>query len=932
MNLSITQKPTASKGSPQLGAPDGMKGMKKNSVSMNAALSGLAQISDAQLRDNHACLEALLDCLPLAVFIRRDGDDQPLVRNRAARALARPLVAALFQDDGSVADSLFAADGATLSANALPAAHMRRGDPLAARPYLWRDADGKETFLEISLSFLADASDGRRFASFLACTDITAQREAQLALECRERRYRELFENANDIIYTHDFTGVITSFNRAATHLLGYTEADMPLSIADIVSPEDRDKAYAQMAKRISGEETSSYELIVVTKTGEKRTLEVNPRLMIEGGKPVGIQGVARDISERKRQEEKLLMSQREWRTTFDAIPDSIVLTDPDDYLLRANKAFFERNNLTEESARGRTVRELIHTREEYLSGDICPICDIRATHEGGTIELPPGVVTDYPLLASIVPLFDENGDFLATLQVVRDLTALYSAREEAEQERVSLNATIEQMAEGLVIVDEHARVLRVNSSAQQLFGFSREEFLSDRLSELMEGRYTDRRGNSLSRDERPIRAALRERRTIDNQVLVYMRPDDRRIFLSITASPFFSEHGRLAGAVALVRDVTAQQKEQERLLQADKLRALGQLASGVAHNFNNALAAIMGYSQLAIRKTADVELQKYLRIVEQSSKDAARMVERIQNFSRTRSKKDEFVSVRIVDIVRDAIDITRPRWRNDAEALGIKYSVALDWQAPDNLCVRGESSELREVFVNILLNSLDAMPEGGSISIAGTTANNQIKITFKDVGVGMTEEVRSRVFEPFFTTKGAAGLGLGLSESYRIAERHKGLLEVESEPQRGTIFTLTLPVLVLKTAHVKRQSGEYALPKKRFMVVDDEEVVRYAFALVLEDLGHEVARAASAQEALELLKRGSYDIVFTDLAMPDVDGIATAKQIKAQLPNAKIVLMSGYSFDKVQERAKETTCIDATMAKPFNIPEIQKLIQRLLE
>jgi len=333
----------------------------------------------------------------------------------------------------------------------------------------------------------------------------------------------------------------------------------------------------------------------------------------------------------------------------------------------------------------------------------------------------------------------------------------------------------------------------------------------------------------------------------------------------------------------------------------------------------------------LALRKTTDPEVQQHLRVIEQSSKDAARMVERIQNFSRSRSKQDEFITARISDIVRDAVDITRPRWQYDAEAQGIKYSVTLQWQTNLDVCVSCDPSELREVFVNIIFNALDAMVTGGSLTIGGTANEESVLIAFKDTGIGMTEEIKSRVFDPFFTTKGTAGLGLGLSESYRIIERHLGQLDAESQPQQGTTFTVTLPLIQFASFGTKRDTGEYTLAKKRFLVVDDEKLVRYALSSLLEELGHEVFQAATAQQALELAKLHQFDLIFTDLAMPDVDGIATAQKVKALQPKVKIVLMSGYSPDKVLERMRGTDCIDAPMSKPFRIDEVQSVIKKLV-
>ncbi|MGH9826594.1 MAG: hybrid sensor histidine kinase/response regulator, partial [Blastocatellia bacterium] len=387
-------------------------------------------------------------------------------------------------------------------------------------------------------------------------------------------------------------------------------------------------------------------------------------------------------------------------------------------------------------------------------------------------------------------------------------------------------------------------------------------------------------------------------------------------------------EQGDLRGAVALIKDVTEQQREHDRLQQVDKMRALGQLSSGVAHNFNNALASILGYTQLALRKAEGSELEKYLGIIQKSAQDAARMVERIQNFSRSRPRSGDFKPVRLADIVHDAVEIARPRWRNDAESLGIRYDVLVDWEDEDELFVEGEQSELREVFLNIILNALDAMPSGGSLAVSATNDSTSVAVTFSDTGTGMTPEIKQRAFEPFFTTKGVAGLGLGLSESYRIIERHGGRIEIESRLHQGTTFAVILPVskTVVRPMPEAETSEQPVLPLK-VLVLDDEEFVRGALSAMLTEMGHATVEASSAREALELAKQQPFDLVFTDLAMPEIDGIAAAAMLKSVNATLKLILMSGYGSDKASDRAQYSKSIDAVISKPFSFAEIRQIV-----
>lgn len=500
-----------------------------------------------------------------------------------------------------------------------------------------------------------------------------------------------------------------------------------------------------------------------------------------------------------------------------------------------------------------------------------------------------------------------------------------------SERLHTSLDAIIEQMAEGLLVFDEKVTIIRANRQAQNLFGFSFEQLRDDRNLSLAEGRFADEHGRVVATQELPVQRALAALRVVDTR-LWYTRPDGFRTCLSLTASPFLDEREKPAGAIVLVRDVTEQHREHSRAQQADKLRALGQLASGIAHNFNNSLAAVIGYTQLAIPRVKEPNAEKYLRIVEQSAKDAARMVERIQNFARESPHKDNLIALRLTDIVRDAVDITRPRWRDDAEALGIKYQVKLESQTED-LLISGEPSELREVFVNVILNALDAMPIGGkvTISIGASADQSSARVKFTDTGVGMTEEIEHRIFEPFFTTKGESGLGMGLSESYRIIERHGGHIEVESQPLRGSSFTVVLP-------HPEREERKPGSPSDspdltgRVLVVDDEASVRGVLAEMLIGEGHHVSVASNGEEALRILDSQEIDIVLTDLSMPKTDGVTLAAEIKSRKPNTKVVLISGYGGEKAYERAGRNQCIDVALSKPFDVSDISRTVRQLLK
>jgi PAS domain S-box-containing protein len=781
-----------------------------------------------------------------------------------------------------------------------------------------------------------------------------------------EQRYRAIVDAAREGIWVIDAAAQSTYLNQRMAQMLGYTVEEMlGRSIYDFLDPADHQGAQGCFTALPEGGQ-AQHDYRFRHKGGATIwTICATSPMFNNPGQFTGALVMVSDITARKRAEQErdevlarekaarieaehisLLYAKlfdreqgarteaetvrREWQTTFDTLADHVLLADREDRLVRANRAFYEEYDLTPEQAIGRPVAELVHAgKNNFVAASNCPICNLRRKAERAIIELPAGIITAYPVAVSIDPITDEAGNPTGIVQLIRDLTELYRAREEAERERASLNAAIEQMAEGLMVFDAQASVIRANRRARIMFGPPEHphEIISNYAPA---SQFTDERGKPLAPENLPVQTALREQRIVEAH-LWYTRLDDKRVFLAITASPLFNDQNQLVGAIALLRDITEQQREQERAAQADKLRALGQLASGVAHNFNNALAAVLGYTQLSIPKVKGSEVEKYLRVVEQSAKDAARMVERIQNFARARARTDDFLPICINDIVHDAIDITRPRWRHDAEALGVKYDVQIDWQTDEEILVNGEPSELREVFVNIIFNALDAMPMGGRLEIRGTADDQAVRLSFADTGSGMTEEIKRRIFEPFFTTKGVSGLGMGLSETYRIIERHGGHIDVDSQPRQGAAFTILLPVAGMPNYHSASALTSPAVRGVDMLVIDDEEHVRNVLAALLVEMGHRVTIAASAEEALRLIEQCEFSIVFTDLAMPKTDGIATANEIKARRPQTKIVLMSGYGAERAGERAAETSCIDATLNKPFRVFEIQNALRTLL-
>ena len=380
---------------------------------------------------------------------------------------------------------------------------------------------------------------------------------------------------------------------------------------------------------------------------------------------------------------------------------------------------------------------------------------------------------------------------------------------------------------------------------------------------------------------------------------------------------------------------IAEQERIREQFSQLEKLSALGELASGVAHDFNNTLAGILGRAQLLLRTDDSEKIRRGLNVIIKTAEDGAKTVKRIQDFARQRRDHD-FGLISIDQILLDASEFTRPRWKNCAEASNIHISHEL--QVTSNAMVMGDDSELREVLVNMVFNAIDAMPNGGKLSLTTRVVGESVVITVADTGMGMSNEVKSRIFDPFFTTKGTAGLGLGLAVSFGIIRRHGGSIDVESNEGCGTEFRITLP-LATTTAdgaaleNVTAVAGSISLVpsdgKSKILVVDDEDFVRELLVEILETEDCEVYSASNGLDALELFRSHVFDGVLTDVGMPGMSGWELAEEIRRTDRRIPIAVITGWG-EAVGSNEQKAAGVDWVIAKPFTADRISELVKEI--
>jgi PAS domain S-box-containing protein len=426
------------------------------------------------------------------------------------------------------------------------------------------------------------------------------------------------------------------------------------------------------------------------------------------------------------------------------------------------------------------------------------------------------------------------------------------------------------------------------------------------------------------------LQACLTEQRTIRRD-LHYQAADarpDRDMAVTYVFVPPLT-------VMVHTEDVTeARQAEQRRdaMAQSEKLRALGQMASGIAHDLNQSLMLVASYGDLArqalIQDPPNLpELEVLLTTATQAALDGGVMVKRLLLFTRAAPERD-IQLVDLTSVVRDAAQLTSPRWRDAAQAEGRPISLHIETEGHPT--VRGSPAQLRELMTNVIFNAVDALPAGGAIHLRVMTVDGEGIIEVVDSGLGMTAAVQQRVFEPFFTTKGEAGTGLGLAMVFGIVEQHGGHIEVRSAPGAGTTFRVTLPLVTESAKEVEGDGSSGVTPTPsgpalplRVLVVDDEPMMTRAVARMLKPSGHAVREAASGEDALAVLATQAFDVVVSDLGMgAGMNGWELADAVKRRWPEVRFLLATGWgaAIDPGEAHARG---VEAVLAKPYRPSEL---------
>lgn len=759
-----------------------------------------------------------------------------------------------------------------------------------------------------------------------ACTAI-ARLQAEQAILAREERYRGVFDESVAAIFMFDTRKRFIDSNQAGLDLLGYTREELlTLSMSDVdTNPVDVLPAHAEL---LAGGRLINYEHQLRRKDGRIITVLNNSRALTRAdGAITGMLSTLLDITARKQAEETLDESRQRLQLALDAARMGVW-----EYDFAAQKLYWSPEiikffgvpdhepsrelliSLCHPDDRGITQAAMDRAIAEHRDYH----AEYRVINQGRTYW-----VEDHGTI-----LRDAHDRPVKVIGTAQDLTE----RKEAEAERKRLSTAIEQAAEMVVITDVEGVINYANPAFETMTGYSRQEALGRNPRLLKSGKH-----------EPPFYKELWDTLTQGQTwrgQFINRRKDGTLFTSDAVISPIRSASGAITSYVAAQRDVTREQLLERQVRQAQKMEAVGQLASGVAHDFNNLLQAILGFADLLLadlpphdRKRDDV--QEIVR----SGQRAATLTKQLLAFSRQDANKPVVVDLNAM--VEEAQKMLR-------RLLGENIRITLEL-ANTLPAIMADRGQIDQIIINLCINARDAMPEGGRLTISTsavlfddvTTTNipeahpgRYACLAVSDSGTGMSPDTQARLFEPFFSTKGPGkGTGLGLAVIYGIVKQHAGWINVYSKEGQGSTFKIYLPVIAGAAGALEREHEAVECGAgERILLIEDEPVLRTMATRILAEHGYRVQAAGSSTEGIDLFTQagGDFDLLLSDVVLPDQNGIVTADYLQQRKPELAVVLCSGYTDERSRWRAIEERKY-IFLQKPYPLDDLLRTIRTAL-
>lgn len=759
------------------------------------------------------------------------------------------------------------------------------------------DKDGNKKWFRNNVAGII--KNGAIVATMGTQTDITEEKEKEEKLKNSEREKALILNSVAELITFQDKNLKIIWANKSAGDSLGLDpSALIGYHCYELWHKRDKICDNCPVYKAI---ETGEYhENEIRTLDGRIWFIKGYP-VKDDKGEVIGAIEVTTEITEKVKLEQKVRLQQKYFEGIFEFSPLAMAIIDKDGKILRVNPEFEKLFGWKEEEIRGRLLDDIViepERKEEALSltkivseGEKIITQGIRIRKDGSKIFVS---IIAHPIII--------DNELIAQIGIYMDITEKKRMEEALLESEAKYRRLFEESKDGIFISTPDGKILDVNPALVEIYGYSSKEEL---IKTPVERLYLD------PQEREEYRKKLEKDGFVKDYELRGVRKDGAPIILLETSSVERDEKGNITAYRGIIRDVTAQKKMEEQLIQSAKMEAIGRLAGGIAHDFNNILTVISGNAEILLMKTPpdSPDFNRIKQIVE-SSKRASELTKQLL----TISKRGIFepVVINLNDIIGDLKDIFKRLIGED-----IDFECILE---PNLKNIKADRTQIEQILMNMVVNAKDAMPKGGKLTIK--TENRYLDedycriypelkpgyyvlLSIIDTGVGIPPENIPRLFEPFFTTK-PDGTGLGLSTVYGIVKSLNGNITVYSELGKGTKFNVYIPACEEEKEKGEKEISDFEklpLGNETILVIDDEkEILEYIYDL-LSPLGYNLILASCKNEAVEKLEKikGEIHLLLTDVVLPGPSGPEIAKELKQKYPGMKILFMSGYPDEKIQ-------------------------------
>lgn len=770
--------------------------------------------------------------------------------------------------------------------------------------------------------------------------------ERKLAEESlREQRdfSESLVDTAQVIILVLDTQGRIVRFNPYMEQLVGYALDEVKGMdwFETFLTPEIDRTIKPLFHKTVADIQTSGNVNPIIAKDGRSILVEwYNKTLKDKDGNIMGVLAIGQDITERKQAENELIKREALFRTLVNTIPDQIWLKDGDGVYLSCNKRFERFFGASEAEILGKTDYDFI---DKELA-DFFRENDRKAMAVGGPSSNEEQITFaddgHTAFLETIkTPMFDTDGKLIGVLGIGRDITERKQAEEELRRRENQLQRIFEILPIGLWFADKDGTLLRGNPKGIEIWGAEPKVPLSE-YGVFKAWRLPSR--ESIEADQWALARTIRNGETIVDELLEIESFDGKRKTILNYTAPVLGVDGQVDGAIIVNLDISDRKALENELVQAQKMESIGRLAGGVAHDFNNMLGAILGYTELAMEQVdPDDPLHTDLEKIQGAAQRSADLTRQLLAFARKQT-----VAPKVIDLNETVEGMLRLLRRLIGEDIDLAWL-----PGKEVLPVNIDPVQIDQVLANLCVNARDAIAGVGKVTIetgiasldkeycahhAGFVPGEYVLLAVSDNGCGMDEKTQSHIFEPFFTTKEVGkGTGLGLATVYGVVKQNNGFIYVYSEPGQGTTFKIYLPRHLAKTVTSPEKGPDD--PGERghetILLVEDEPALLEMASRMLERLGYNVLAAGTPGEAVRLAQEhsGRIDLLLTDVVMPEMNGRDLAKNLLSIYPDIRRLFMSGYTANVIAHHGVLDEGVHF-IQKPFSMKDLGGKLREALD